>query len=186
MQSLANRTKKRPPLRSLSNSSELRNIGSSNSMGSRSYYNITPESQRKSFCPFSPEEVAKQLTFKYSNYLLEMQPFEIVQYAQGELNADSPLMKIILLNKEIAEKIPSSILSDRHLKSTKIAQRIEFWLKVAEELKELRNYECLQIVVHSLNSPMYDSNRLPEVWSYVEKYLLSQFERLKVRTVRGN
>merc|ERR1712226_1675044 len=49
----------------------------------------------------------------------------------------------------------------------------------AEELKELRNYECLQIVVHTLNSPMYDSTRLPEVWSHVDKIQLSQFERLK-------
>ncbi len=181
VQSVANRRKKRPLLRSLSNSSEVKSSSSlpNTALAMNSSALLTPEVSRKVFCPYSPEDVAKQLTFKYSNYLLEMRPFELVQYAQNKLDESSSLQKIISLNKEIEEKIPTTVLSDVLLKSQKIGNIIEFWLKVAEELRELRNYECLQIVVHSLNSPLYDSSRLSEIWSHVDKLQLSLFEKLK-------
>ena len=179
VKSLVNRPKRRPLLRSLSNSESARGIFNQDPLRCDSGIR-TPDSPRKTFCPYSPAEVARQLTFKYSNYLLEMRPFEIVQYAQNHLEEDSSLQKIIQLNKLIEEKIPSTILADLLLKSQKIGSIIEFWLKVAEELLELRNYECLQIVVHSLNSPLYDSRRLTEVWSHVDKLHLFNFEKLKV------
>ena len=182
VKSLVNRPKRRPLLRSLSNSESARGAFNQDHRMRCDSAIKTPDSPRRTFCPYSPAEVARQLTFKYSNYLLEMRPFEIVQYAQNYLDEDSSLQKIIELNKVLEAKIPSTILADLLLKSQKIGSIIEFWLKVAEELLELRNYECLQIVVHSLNSPMYDSSRLPEVWSHVDKLHLYNFEKLKVRS----
>ena len=99
------------------------------------------------------EEVARQLTLMDSHIFMAIKPSELLNQSWGKpkLKHLAPnVLRMVALSNQLAHSISTHILQGQKPKDR--AKIIEWWIRVAEHLKNLSNYHGVMAVISGINS----------------------------------
>lgn len=99
------------------------------------------------------EEVARQLTLMDSHVFMAIKPSELLNQSWGKpkLKHLAPnVLRMVALSNQLSHSISTHILQGQKPKDR--AKIVEWWIRVAEHLKNLSNYHGVMAVVSGINS----------------------------------
>eukprot|EP01128_Nolandella_sp_AFSM9_P004527 TRINITY_DN2042_c0_g1_i3.p1 TRINITY_DN2042_c0_g1~~TRINITY_DN2042_c0_g1_i3.p1 ORF type:complete len:1421 (+),score=346.70 TRINITY_DN2042_c0_g1_i3:484-4263(+) len=129
---------------------------------------------------FDPLEVARQLTLRTQEIFRRLKRFEFLfggwyQKTEKKRQALAPeLIKYVNDSNRTTRWVTTEILKRRSLSDR--TRTIEFFISVAKNLEQLRNYDGLMQVLSSLHSSTI--GKLKQSWININKKSQEQFDRL--------
>ncbi|KAF3931814.1 hypothetical protein ABW19_dt0200874 [Dactylella cylindrospora] len=148
----------------------------------RSQYNILRSFQANggevpSVLEFDPHEIAKQLTHKDCKIFCQIAPHELLgkEWGKKEGSRAANVLAMTALSTDMAHWVAFTILNDADPK--KRAAVIKHWIKVADKLFEMANYNTLMAIMCSLNTSTIV--RLKKTWELVSPKSKAALEKLR-------
>ncbi|KAF3912998.1 hypothetical protein ABW21_db0200417 [Orbilia brochopaga] len=130
-----------------------------------------------SILEFDPHEIARQLTVKDQKLFCQIAPHELLgkEWTKKESSRAVNVSAMTHLSTDMAHWVAFTILNDADPK--KRAAVIKHWIKVADKLFEMANYNTLMAVMCSLNTSTII--RLKKTWELVSPKSKVALEKLR-------
>ncbi|EWC45892.1 hypothetical protein DRE_04899 [Drechslerella stenobrocha 248] len=148
----------------------------------RTQYNVLRTFQANggdppSILEFDPHEIAKQLTVKDQDLFCQIAPHELLgkEWTKKEGSRAVNVSAMTHLSTDMAHWVAFTILNDADPKRR--AAVIKHWIKVADKLFEMANYNTLMAVMCSLNTSTII--RLKKTWELVSPRSKAALEKLR-------
>jgi hypothetical protein len=144
---------------------------------------IDDSSSTLSILELDPVEIARQLTILECKNFCKIKPFDLFgrDFTKSRITPGSSCQSIKLMSQtstNVTNMVIRHILSDQQPKLR--AKTLKFYIKLAEECCNLRNYNTLMAIVCGLNSTPI--SRLKKTWKLINQKYHLIFENLKTLT----